>query len=62
MADLQPASKSLVKLNLGLNKIGGSIPAAGDIAQFSVLSELQLYNMELTGSFVVCSFPNLVST
>jgi hypothetical protein len=49
MAALQPASKSLVKLNLGGSKIGGSIPAAVDMAHFTVLSELRLYAMGLSG-------------
>ena len=52
MAALRPASESLEKLNLGGSKIGGSIPAAVDMAHFTALSELQLYGMDLTGMHV----------
>ena len=49
MLALLPASKSLEKLNLGLNRIGGCIPAGTDMIEFTVLSEIELYDMELSG-------------
>ena len=40
-----------MKLDLGWNKLGGTI--TDDIAAFTKLTELGLYDMELKGTFVV---------
>ena len=47
---LAPLAPTLEKLDLGGNKLGGTI--TDDIAAFTKLTELNLYNMGLEGVFV----------
>ena len=47
---LAPLASTLEKLNLGGNELGGTI--TDDIAAFTKLSELYLYEMGLEGAFV----------
>jgi hypothetical protein len=53
MVALLPASKCLQKINLGLNKTGGRVPSAENVwREFTVLSDLRLYAMGLSGMYV----------
>ena len=45
---LAPLAPTLEKLNLSLNKLGGTI--TDDIAAFTKLTELKLYGMNLEGA------------
>ena len=47
---LAPLAPTLKKLGLGGNKLGGTI--TDDIAAFTKLTELNLYDMGLEGAFV----------
>ena len=48
---LKPLARTLETLALGGNKLGGTI--TGDIAAFTKLTELRLFDMNLKGTFVV---------
>ena len=48
---LKPLAPTLETLGLGGNKLGGTI--TDDIAAFTKLTSLDLYNMDLKGTFVV---------
>ena len=48
---LKPLAPTLMKLDLSGNKLGGTI--TDDIAAFTKLTSLDLYNMDLKGTFVV---------
>ena len=53
---LRPLASTLETLNLGLNKLGGTI--TGDITAFTKLSELYLSNMGLEGAWYDQTYPH----
>ena len=48
---LKPLAPTLMKLDLSGNKLGGTI--TDDIAAFTKLTELRLYDMDLEGASIV---------